>query len=209
MKKTKVSKRLLSLLLSALMIITSVPLTFAPIVAQASAVDANEHLVAQYLVDDASTGITNHNVTWYSNKNEAQFWGGADGNSYLELTENPFSTVSASTGFTISFDFYKESDIDYWARFFEFSDGTNNNYYAMNAGISDYTSFESMCMVNGVQYNYYPADLGNTGYMYGGTKASNRRRLRALLLPISAVRGIILPFLWIQTAATTMFLTEP
>ncbi|MBE6741956.1 MAG: hypothetical protein E7570_06580 [Ruminococcaceae bacterium] len=167
----KLSKKFLSLLMAAAMVVTMIPtfaITAGAAIPNNDRIKSNAHLVAEYLVD-GTDGLTLNNVDWNSTKKEAYFKGGNRLNSYILIDDNPFSSVSASTGFTISFDFFKENDIGYWARFFEFGYDTDANYYAVNAGISDYTSFESMCMVNNVQYNYYPADMGNTGYMYGGT----------------------------------------
>ncbi|MBQ9532126.1 MAG: hypothetical protein IJR70_08640 [Eubacterium sp.] len=153
--KNKLGKRIISILLSALMVVSMLP-TFA--LSASAAVQRDSHLLGEYLVNDATTGIqTNTGVTWDSNKKEAYF----NGSSYLQLSGTPMSTVSSSTGFTISFDFYKE-DGGYWARFFDFSDGTTNNCFAVNAGQDDWRSYASIYKLNGNEYCYYTNDLGST-----------------------------------------------
>ncbi|MBR3149100.1 MAG: hypothetical protein IKF64_02940 [Eubacterium sp.] len=179
--KTRFSKKVLSIFLSAIMVVTMLP-TFA-ITASANAVDANEHLVGQYLVDGLPTAnvADTNGVTWYSNKNEAQFNGGSD--SYIKLNENPFyGKVDSTTGFTISFDFFKEDGIDGWARFFEISDGdtTNKrNCHAIVAGDTDYRSLALLLKTNGTEYGYWPAaDVeGNPSYYtysYGGNMGGQK-----------------------------------
>ncbi|MBR1762714.1 MAG: hypothetical protein IJ731_05035, partial [Eubacterium sp.] len=153
--KNRFGKKFLSILLSAMMVVSMLP-TFA--LSASATAPRDSHLLGEYLVDDATTGIeTNTGVTWDSNKKEAYF----NGSSYLQLSGTPMSTVSSSTGFTISFDFYKE-DGGYWARFFDFSDGTTNNCFAVNAGQDDWRSYASIYKLNGNEYCYYTNDLGST-----------------------------------------------
>ena len=102
MKKTHLSKRLLSILLSALMIVTSVPLTFAATPAVEALADVpSNHIVGAYLTRNAKDGVstTAGTVTW-DNNNGAYF----NGSSRLKIDGTPFNSVTNATGFTITFE---------------------------------------------------------------------------------------------------------
>ena len=79
--KNKLGKRALSLLLSALMVVTSLPLVALPITAFAGSNNVDkEHLTGEYLVDglDGVTTQGTGSISWDSAKKEVYF----DGNSY-------------------------------------------------------------------------------------------------------------------------------
>ena len=122
--KTHLGKRVLSIVLSVLMVVTMLP-TFAltsPVTA--SAVNNSSHLVGAYFTRNATDGIdTNSNVTWDSTTNAAYFNGT---NSYVQLTGRPMAGVNSSTGFTIAFDVRLDTDhTNYWGRILDFNNGVD------------------------------------------------------------------------------------
>ena len=167
------TKKILSLILSLVMVVTMLP-TFA-ITATANAVDANEHLVGQYLVDGIAAS-DNHGATWYSNKNEAQFDGTDD---YVEV-DNPLYN-STTNAFTVSFDYYQEEMPFSWGRYFDFNDESTNKYFGIvtassDAGTNTWEKFITLFKNGGNELRYYGNDFaGNTdienagGYDYKGT----------------------------------------
>ncbi len=150
--KVKYSKRILSLFLSVLMVVTSVP-AFA--LTSSAAANNAYGLVGTYLTDNITDGIkTNEGVTWDESIGAANF----DGNShYLALSGTPLSGVSSSTGFSVSIDVYKkETDLP-MTRLFDFNDGTAANTVAFNSGSSTVNTYEQYCgiyKINGTEVRY-------------------------------------------------------
>ncbi|MCH5320972.1 MAG: hypothetical protein J1E36_04370, partial [Eubacterium sp.] len=161
--KTKFSKRILSAFLSILMVVTTIP-AFA-IVAKAD--PSPTGLVGSYLSKDATTGIDKSrsvgNVTWDANEHAAYF----DGNSYIVLEGAPMASVTASTGFAISFDYKRSADNPDNGRILDFNSGSDYNSFAINGGTpnqNEWRRLMTLAKVNGVESSYYANDFGNTDY---------------------------------------------
>ena len=152
----KATKRALSVLLSAIMVVSMLP-AFA---ATASANDASK---AQAFLTDKATfenGVTNNGVTWDDAMDAAYF----DGSSSVKLNSRPLQNVTQSSGFIVSMDVYnvdnalankyfnftngsqfygcEGSSADWWTRYrSQISDGTNTRwYYTSDLNSADYTT---------------------------------------------------------------------
>ena len=161
MKKT--SKRILSVLMAAVMVAASIP-AFS-VFAYPSPVTEDE--VYEYLTDKAnfqsSANMSIHSgVSWNDSENAAYFNGG-DNTAYIDLTNQPFKNITPNTGFTISFDIKRNSGNKEYARILDFSDGSTNNYFAINAGQnSKDTRYCVFTRLNNTEKRYY-ANGGSDG----------------------------------------------
>lgn len=129
MSKTNFAKRILSLFLSLMMIITSIPY-FA---ITASAAEPSESgLVGSYLTKDVTTGIKENTgtISWDSTVGAAKF----DGSGYLVLEGKPMEAVNSSTGFTISLDVMRTSNSQPMQRLLDFNNGGQTSTFALNGG---------------------------------------------------------------------------
>ena len=115
----KMTKRLLSVFLAAVMVFTTVP--FAAITAFAKR--TTEPTSYAYLTNGIDSAFTTGSgVAWDTTEKAAYF----DGSHYLSISNfNAFSNVSSSTGFAVSFDMKKEAGMGDWGFALSISDGTN------------------------------------------------------------------------------------
>lgn len=154
--KIKFSKRILSLFLSALMVVTSVPV-FA-VTTSAAAINNAYGLVGSYFTENVTDGVTdNKGVTWDASIGAAEF----NGSSYLSLKGTPLSSVSSSTGFAVSVDVYKRSNDLSMNRIFDFNDGSQVNSIAFNAGSTTNNPSEQymgIYKVNNTEVRYTASD---------------------------------------------------
>ena len=153
----KLTKRIMSLMISVLLIISALP--FNTISASAS-----EETIYEYLTDENSMlddNITvNSGVSWSSTENAAYFDGTDE--AYATIGNNPLAGVSAKTGFSISVDVKRSTDNNEWARVFDFGNG-QSNYFAINGGKNSNTRrFCVLTKLNGSEIRYY-ADGGGQG----------------------------------------------
>ena len=152
----KLTKRMLCIFLSVLLIAVSLPLGAAVAL-------AGEETVYEYLTNEGSleSGAldTVNNVSWSSEQGAAYFSGD---NSYITLANAPLSGVSAKSGFTVSVDVKRSTDNNEWARIFDFGNG-QSNYFAINGGKNNNTRrFCVLTKLNGSEIRYY-ADGGGQG----------------------------------------------
>lgn len=155
-----ISKRIISVFLSAVMVITMLP-AFA---ITAFAADTNSKgLVGSYLSSDVTTGIkTNSNVIWDDDEKAAYFSGNE---SYLLLEGTPMKSVSAESGFAVSFDIKRGDNNGAMCRALDFSNGTNASTFAVNAGANDnYERYVTLAKPSGSEIRYYANDFTNTTY---------------------------------------------
>ena len=130
----KISKRMLAVMLAAIM---AIPTLFAlPSTASAMPSPVTEELTHEYLCSKSSfVNMENmkvhYGVSWNDSENAAYFDGGS--NAYIDLIDNPLSGITADTGFTLSVDVKRDNPGEY-ARILDFGDNTQKNYYAINAG---------------------------------------------------------------------------
>ena len=146
------SKKFLSILMAAAMVVTMIP-AFA--ISATAATSVTDHYVAgKYLTNDVKSGIaTNQNVVWDTNKNAAYF----DGTGYLKLSGTPLSSVDHSSGFAISFDIMFDSSPNNWGRVLDFNNGEEGG-----------TNAAKYFFVNGRQWgNDLNVELKNNGAQHG------------------------------------------
>jgi hypothetical protein len=169
--KNKISKRVLSVFLAVLMVITTMP-----VFAITASAGENQGFVQAYLTSNVTDGISeNYNVTWDSDENAAYFSGNS---AYLVLEGTPLSTVTAESGFAISFDYKRDTSNGDNGRIFDFNDGTVNNSFAVNGGLTSgnnvYRKLETLAKVNGSQNEYFTSDFNNSTYCdYTGSNFSS------------------------------------
>ncbi len=155
-----ISKRILSVFLSAVMVVTMLP-TF--VFTAFAAGNDSKGLVGSYLSKDVTTGIkTNSNVTW-DDKEKAAYFSGNE--SYLLLEGTPMKNVSAETGFAVSFDVKRADNNGTMARVFDFSNGTSASTFALNSGSTgSWERYITLAKPNGSELRYYANDFANTTY---------------------------------------------
>ena len=161
--KIKFSKRILSLFLAVMMVVTTIPLFTMPV---AAAEPSESGLVGSYLTKDVTTGININRSTgtirWDSTVGAAKF----DGSGYLVLDGKPMEAVNSSTGFTVSLDFMRDSSNPAMTRLFDFNDGSTNNLFSLNAGANDnnerYITFASVSGTEEKEVRYWANDLGDS-----------------------------------------------
>lgn len=126
--KTKFTKRMLSILLAVLMVVSSIP--FTAITAFAA---TDENLIAQYFVHDATTNeagagkaalssVSESAVVWDRTENAAHFLGSKSETPMVNISDLTDSLTNAN-GITITFQ-AKTSMNNTWTRFFELSNIT-------------------------------------------------------------------------------------
>ena len=136
--KNQFVKRIISVLLSALMVITMIP-TFA-ISAYA---DVTNHIVGAYLTRNATDGVTttSGSVTW-DNTNGAQF----NGSSALQILGTPFNSVTNSSGFTITFE--ANTTTNGWNKIFNFRNSLNDatDFFSINGMITNDSNYQNFAV---------------------------------------------------------------
>ena len=160
----KMTKRMLSMFLAAVLVFTTVP--FTAIVAFAKR--TTEPTSYAYLTNGIDSAFTTGSgVAWDTTEKAAYF----DGSHYLSISSfNAFSNVSSSTGFAVSFDMKKEAGMGDWGFALSISDGTNNNRFAFAAGKQDdFVNSCSISALNNVHNFYYSNDFGNNNHSMSGT----------------------------------------
>lgn len=174
MKKT--SKRILSVVLSLIMVVTMLPLS--GIIAFASASDISNHLVGRYLVDGVTNFLDNDydleainggGVTWTAaastrlGADAAVFEGGKKG---LMISKSNVASMFADTskdiGFTIAFRGSRGGAWD-WKRFFDFDNGDG----PYNSGTTTSLEFGSNATVRAKYNDSVLGDISVNGDTYG------------------------------------------
>lgn len=161
MKKiSKLPKKILSLFIAVLMIVSSMP--FAAVTASA-AEPSESGLVGKYLTENITDGMkttgNEGNVHWDSNEGAARF----DGSGYLTLDGKPMEAVSSSTGFTISLDFKRDSTSTTMVRLFDFNDGSTGSLFSLNAGADGNNErYITFATPNATELRYWANDLGDS-----------------------------------------------
>ena len=97
--KKRLGKRIISILLSALMVISMIPSFALTALAVGSSGTMAEFLTSKATLN---TGITNNGVTWDDEKGGAYF----DGSDSVKLNSRPLKGVTQSSGFVVSMDVY-------------------------------------------------------------------------------------------------------
>ena len=175
-----ISKRILSVLMAAIMVVASIPAI--SVFAYPSPVTEDE--VYEYLTDKAnfqsSTNMSIHSgVSWSDSENAAYFNGG-DNTAYIDLTNQPFKNITPASGFTVSVDIKRNSGDKEYARIIDFSDGSTNNYFAINAGQnSKDTRYCVFTRLNNTEKRYY-ANGGSDGDELYTIKDSNNSNINFL-----------------------------
>ena len=155
--KKKFGKRIISILLSAMMVITMIP-TFAITVFA----DANGGIKSEYsyLVSGATlqSDVTSSNVTWDSNNNSAGF----ASSSYVKLNDKPLSGVTATSGFIVSYEINAgDLGADTWAM--NFVGGTNRMTFVN--GNSEWDQRPSLVITNGSKTRIYKGVFTDTAHL--------------------------------------------
>jgi len=148
----KISKKILSFLMAAAMVVTMLP-TFA-IPALADAAPSGTKSEYSYFVNDLS-GVTQSNVTWDGGASFA-------GNGYAKLSGSPLSAVTENSGFVISFDVYNTDNANA-KKFFKFKN--SSSYIAVDSGSPDWWTRYRTEISNGTNTRgYYTSDFTNAEY---------------------------------------------
>ena len=150
----KITKKTISLMLALIM---AMPI----ILAMPYSASANAGSVYEYLNNSSSLSandVSANNVYWDNTENAVRFDGN---NSYLTITNNPLSSVTADSGFTISVDVKRGSSNGTYGRIVDFGNG-QSNYFAINGGSNGnarrYCVFTKL---NGSEIQYYANGQGN------------------------------------------------
>lgn len=160
MKKiSKLPKKILSLFIAVLMIVSSMP--FAAVTASA-AEPSESGLVGSYLTKNITDGMkttgNEGNVHWDANEGAARF----DGSGYLTLDGKPMEAVNSSTGFTISLDFKRDSTSTTMIRLFDFNNGSTGSLFSLNAGADGNNErYITFATPNSTELRYWANDLGD------------------------------------------------
>ena len=162
--KNKFVKRIISVLLSALMVISMIP-TFA---LSAYADTVSNHIVGAYLTRNATDGVsTAHGSVTWDNINGAYF----DGDSFLRIDGTPLNSVTNSSGFTISFEVSSLSQNND-SRVFMFANNDARDYFGFNSG-SVSNAWERNAVLYRVnwaaQTGLWTADFWNNDYFASHT----------------------------------------
>jgi hypothetical protein len=157
---SKIGKKILSLFLSALMVVTMLPV-FAVTASAADSTDTSSG-VSEYLTDSSTDGLTTvGTVEWDSDMGAYHF----DGNGYFQINDKPLQDVTSSTGFTISFDVYNPAQTTSGYRsVINISDGSSSNYMSIDCGNSYWELYRSYFYVGSSKLGYWTADFGNSSY---------------------------------------------
>ncbi len=163
---TKLSKKILALIMAAAMLVTMLPLN--AFLAFAKNAEPSSYVFLTNGIDGAFTNTGN--VTWDATEKAAKF----TGSNYLTLSSNPLADVTNSSGFAISFDFKKDSANADNGRLIDVNDGTTSNTFAINGGsdsTNDWRRGMTLAKVNGNECSYYSNDLADGTMTTGGGSA--------------------------------------
>lgn len=152
----KLSKRMLSIFLAAVMVFTTVP--FTAIVAFAKR--SEEPTSYAYLTKNLDGFQSSGSVTWDSTEKAAYFDGGT-----LSLSNfNAFANVDHDSAFAISFDFKKTSSNPTYGFVFQLDSGSgsNENRFGFNAGGSDDRRGLTYATINSSHNVYWSQDFGSS-----------------------------------------------
>ena len=153
--KNRLGKKFLSILLSAMMVISMIP-TFA-ITALAVGTSGN---MAEFLTSKATLndGITNYGVTWDDEKDGAYF----DGSDSVKLNIRPLKGVTQSSGFIVSMDVYNV-DNRLTNKYLSFKNG--NQFYEVDGSSPDWWTVYRTQISNGTNTRgYYTSDLNSADF---------------------------------------------
>ncbi|MBR3737315.1 MAG: hypothetical protein IKN26_01120, partial [Eubacterium sp.] len=160
----KPTKAIFCIIICAVLAIVNLPFS-------AISANAKEQTVYEYLKDSSSLedeNISVHSgVSWDNNENAAAFNGSSD--AYIQINNAPFENVSKKSGVSISVDVKRNSNNGAYARILDFSDGTNVNYFALNAGSDSNDAFVRYCLFSKLQGNeirYYASGSGDGEKVY-------------------------------------------
>ena len=150
-----IGKRILSIILSAVMVVSMLPV-FAINALADSTIDGNSSFMTDSTMDNM-TGT----ATWNSSVNAWEF----DGSKYLKLNGNPLANSTVENGFSISFDVY-HNDIDEAASYYFFFTNGGNNSFHMKAGDASawWERYITRFRYNGTDRNYYTSDFDSSEY---------------------------------------------
>lgn len=161
----KMTKRMLSMFLAAVLVFTTVP--FSALVAFAKRTGNDATTSSAYLTNGIDEAFTNNNVTWDSTEKAAKF----TGSNYLQMNSNPLANVTADGEFAISFDVKKDSSTPDNGRIVDVNDGTTSNTFAINGGSDTTNNWRrgmTLAKVNDSECSYYSNDLGDATMTTGG-----------------------------------------
>ncbi len=153
----KMTKRMLSMFLAAVLVFTTVP--FSALVAFAKRTGNDAPTSSAYLtngIDDAFTKTGE--VSWDSTEKAAYFNGGT-----LSISNfNALSNVSSSSAFAVSFDFKKTSANPTYGFVFQLDSGigSNQDRFGFNAGGSDDHRGLTYATINNSHNVYWSQDFG-------------------------------------------------
>ncbi len=148
--KNNLGKKILSVFLSVLMVVTMLP-TFV-ITANADQTLFGNGVMSEYLTDSTKYGFSG-TATWDDTEKGWSF----DGSKYLKLDDAPLSTVTTSSGFAISFE-VKLSNTALANKFFSFKNGSAR--ISMDGGSPDWWTRYRTEISNGTNTRgYYTSDF--------------------------------------------------
>ena len=132
-------KKLISILLSALMVVTMLPFSAFTVFADT----VSNHIVGAYLTRNATDGVTTTagSVTW-DNTNGAYF----NGSSALQLVGTPFNSVTGSSGFTITFETKTTSNSSGKVFMFKNAASSPTDYFGF-FGIVDGSNYQNNAVI--------------------------------------------------------------
>ena len=149
------TKRVLSIFLAAVLVLTTIPLS--ALVAFAKRTGNDVPTSSAYLTDGIDEAFTNTgNVEWDENEKAAKFTG---------------SGVAADGEFAISFDVKKDASTPDNGRIVDINDGTTSNTFAINGGSDSTNNWRrsmTLAKVGGSECSYYSNDLGDATMTTGG-----------------------------------------
>lgn len=154
----KMTKRLLSVFLAAVMVFTTVP--FAAIVAFAKRTGTDIPTSYAYLTKNLDGFQSSGNVTWDATEKAAKFDGGT-----LTLNNfDAFANVDHDSAFAICFDFKKTSSNPTYGFVFQLDNGVgvNENRFGFNAGGSDDHRGLTYATTNNSHNVYWSQDFGDS-----------------------------------------------
>ncbi len=154
----KMTKRLLSVFLAAVMVFTTVP--FTAIVAFAKRTGTDVPTSYAYLTKNLDGFQSSGNVTWDATEKAAKFDGGT-----LTLNNfDAFANVDHDSAFAICFDFKKTSSNPTYGFVFQLDNGVgvNENRFGFNAGGSDDHRGLTYATINNSHNVYWSQDFGDS-----------------------------------------------
>ncbi len=153
--KNRLGKRIISILLSALMVISMIPTFALTAFAVGSSGTMAEFLTSK---ETLNTGITNNGVTWDDEKGGAYF----DGSDSVKLNSRPLKGVTQSSGFVVSMDVYN-TDNRLSNKYLSFKNG--NQFYEIDGSSPDWWTVYRTQISNGTNTRgYYTSDLNSTDF---------------------------------------------